>query len=231
VTTAHEPWADEVARTGILVSHYPLWLDALGSVLLALQIDVIGQTALPARALELLHQHEADVLVVDLDAPTGESGGVDLVGAALALRSELKVIGIGRRDDTDTIDAVLGAGAAAYVVKTASAEELRSAVRQAFSESIYLPSGVPAAEPRPAHPASAAGEEVDILTRREIEILRLAAEGHSNTELARRLWVTEQTVKFHLSNIYRKLDVANRTEAARWAAAHGLLSSMPERGG
>ena len=61
------------------------------------------------------------------------------------------------------------------------------------------------------------------LTRRELEILQLVAEGHSNSQLARMLWVTEQTVKFHLSNIYRKLSVSNRTEASRWAQFHGLL--------
>ena len=61
------------------------------------------------------------------------------------------------------------------------------------------------------------------LTRRELEILQLVAEGHSNAQLARMLWVTEQTVKFHLSNVYRKLDVANRTEASRWAQLRGLL--------
>ena len=64
------------------------------------------------------------------------------------------------------------------------------------------------------------------LTKRELEILQLVAEGHSNGELARMLWVTEQTVKFHLSNIYRKLDVANRTEASRWAQLHDLLPRM-----
>ena len=55
----------------------------------------------------------------------------------------------------------------------------------------------------------------------------MAAEGHSNAELAGKLWVTEQTVKFHLSNIYRKLQVSNRTEAARWAQLNGLLSGHP----
>jgi DNA-binding CsgD family transcriptional regulator len=64
------------------------------------------------------------------------------------------------------------------------------------------------------------------LTRRELEILCLVAEGHSNSQLARMLWVTEQTVKFHLSNIYRKLGVANRTEASRWAQLNGLLNSQ-----
>jgi DNA-binding CsgD family transcriptional regulator len=74
----------------------------------------------------------------------------------------------------------------------------------------------------------AAVERSPGLTRRELEILRLVAEGHSNAQLARMLWVTEQTVKFHLSNIYRKLDVANRTEASRWAQVHGLLDVKPE---
>ena len=71
----------------------------------------------------------------------------------------------------------------------------------------------------------AATEDLPDLTRRELEILQLVAEGHSNTQLAKMLWVTEQTVKFHLSNVYRKLDVANRTEASRWAQLHGLLGS------
>ena len=66
-----------------------------------------------------------------------------------------------------------------------------------------------------------------LLTRREREILQLAAAGRSNAELARRLWVTEQTVKFHLSNVYRKLNVSNRTEASRWAQLHGLLDAPP----
>jgi len=61
------------------------------------------------------------------------------------------------------------------------------------------------------------------LTKRELEILRLAAEGQTNARMARDLWVTEQTVKFHLSNVYRKLGVANRTEASRWAQLNGLL--------
>ena len=57
--------------------------------------------------------------------------------------------------------------------------------------------------------------------------LVLVAEGHSNAQLARLLWVTEQTVKFHLSNVYRKINVSNRTEAARWAQLHGLLEAAP----
>ena len=231
MTAAHEPWAaSDVPRTAILVSHYPLWLEALASVLMALDIDIVGETALPTGLLELLRQNDADVLLIDVDTPTGDADVVPLIDAAAALRPDLRVVVIGGRDDPEVVDAVLAAGAAAFVVKTASASELRSAVRQVFSTSIYLPQGAREVE-RPAEPlASAVGAQVEILTRREMEILRLAAEGHSNAELARRLWVTEQTIKFHLSNIYRKLDVGNRTEATSWAAAHGLLSVEADSG-
>ena len=111
-------------------------------------------------------------------------------------------------------------------MKTAHPDDVASAVRQAFDHSVYL-----AGSPRPigggAAPAQAPAAESPVgLTRRELEILRLVAEGHSNSQLARMLWVTEQTVKFHLSNIYRKLGVANRTEASRWAQLNGLLSQQ-----
>ena len=62
------------------------------------------------------------------------------------------------------------------------------------------------------------------LTPRELEIVWVAADGGTNAEIARRLWVTEQTIKFHLSNIYRKLGVSNRTEMSRYAQLHGLLT-------
>src|ERR687885_752341 len=74
-------------------------------------------------------------------------------------------------------------------------------------------------------PAAAAATESDCpLTDRELEILRLVAEGYTNGRIARELWVTEQTVKFHLSNTYRKLGVANRTEASRYAHVNDLVA-------
>ena len=106
------------------------------------------------------------------------------------------------------------------MIKTAHPDDLASAIRQAFEHSVYL------AGARPVHtaaPKPQPGDDSRGLTRRELEILQLVAEGHSNAQLAKMLWVTEQTVKFHLSNIYRKLDVANRTEASRWAQVRGLL--------
>jgi DNA-binding CsgD family transcriptional regulator len=75
--------------------------------------------------------------------------------------------------------------------------------------------------------ARAARAEPCPLTNRELEILKSVAEGHTNARIGRSLWVTEQTVKFHLSNIYRKLGVANRTEASRYALVNGLFGPSP----
>ena len=140
---------------------------------------------------------------------------------------ELKSIVVSDNTEFEAIDAAFAAGASAYCIKTARQEDLASAIRQVFDRSIYLATnGSLGHRGRPV--ASEAQPVVHDLTKRELEILQLVAEGHSNSQLARMLWVTEQTVKFHLSNIYRKLDVGNRTEASRWAQLNGLLANPRE---
>jgi DNA-binding NarL/FixJ family response regulator len=106
----------------------------------------------------------------------------------------------------------------AYVLKRAEPEDLASAIRQVFSRSLYLAGAEAFARVPNAEEVEAVG-----LTRREREILQLVSEGNTNGQVAKVLWVTEQTVKFHLANIFRKLDVTNRTQASRWAHAHGLV--------
>jgi DNA-binding NarL/FixJ family response regulator len=172
----------------------------------------------------MVEKHSSDLLITELESPPGDLSGLVLIERARAAQPGVRPIVLSMHTDPQVIDAALVAGASAYVVKTAHPEDLASAVRQAFSHSVYL------AGRRAAEPTAAEKPKVDDspgLTRRELEILRLVAEGHSNAQLARMLWVTEQTVKFHLSNIYRKLDVANRTEASRWAQRNGLLQDAP----
>ena len=96
------------------------------------------------------------------------------------------------------------------------------AISQAFGRSLFL--SAPADNDR----SFAVGPGATPLTRREVQVLTLVAQGHSNAEVAQMLWVTNQTVKFHLSNVFRKLGVSNRTLAASWARDNGLLdqSSM-----
>jgi DNA-binding NarL/FixJ family response regulator len=208
------------AQTAVLLDEHPLWLEAVETVLHRLGVQVVGKATSPKEALSLVEETQPDLLLAELPDSNGSIGGAGLLIRARQLVPHLKTIVLSAHAHTDRIDSALKAGAAAYVVKTAHAEDLASAVRQSFDHSVFLAKmqGAPAPQPVAEVEDDSAG-----LTRREREILRLVAEGHSNAQLAKMLWVTEQTVKFHLSNIYRKLDVANRTEASRWAQLHGLL--------
>jgi DNA-binding NarL/FixJ family response regulator len=208
-------------QSGVICDSHPMWLDAVEQVLRRIGIDVVGKTTSTSEALSLVEEHRPDLLITELEGNSGDLSGLVLIERARAEAPNVRPIVLSMHHDTQVIDAALVAGASAYVVKTARPEDLASAVRQAFSHSVYL-AGWRQTAPQPVT-KNAAPEESPGLTRRELEILRLVAEGHSNAQLARMLWVTEQTVKFHLSNVYRKLDVANRTEASRWAQVNGLL--------
>jgi DNA-binding NarL/FixJ family response regulator len=137
---------------------------------------------------------------------------------ALGRQPSLKAVVVSATDDPEQIEAALTSGAVAYVLKRAEPEDLASAIRQVFSRSLYLAGAEAFARVPNAEEVEAVG-----LTRREREILQLVSEGNTNGQVAKVLWVTEQTVKFHLANIFRKLDVTNRTQASRWAHAHGLV--------
>ena len=178
-------------------------------------VSIAGKTTSSRAALELVAELEPDLLVTGVQMPHGEPDGIALVRAARAIAPQLRAVVLSASADQAQVDAAFAAGARAYVVKTAHADDITSAVRQAFDHSIYLTAP---RRQRRRPPIQRVANRFG-LTPRELEILQLVAEGHSNAELARMLWVTEQTVKFHLSNVYRKLEVSNRTEASRWHSA------------
>jgi DNA-binding NarL/FixJ family response regulator len=215
-------------QSGVICDSYPMWLDAVEQVLGRIAIRVVGKTTSASEALSMVEAHRPDLLITEVDGIAGDLSGLVLIERARAAVPTLHPIVLSKHADARFIDAALVAGASAYVVKTAHPEDLASAVRQAFSHSVYL-AGQRGAAPAPVE-VSAQVDHEPSLTRRELEILRLVSEGHSNAQLARILWVTEQTVKFHLSNIYRKLEVANRTEASRWAQLNGLLDGHSANG-
>ena len=119
------------------------------------------------------------------------------------------------------------AGAVCFVGKAADPNDLAGAIHVLLNDSIHLTPHTPPAAPEPAREPGEEGADA-LLTRRELEILRLASSGLSNAQMAKHLWVTEQTIKFHLSNIYRKIGIRNRTAASRWAQANGLLEDANE---
>jgi len=203
-----------VQRTAVLVDKHPLWLDTVERVLVGAGIRVLAKVDSAAAALAGLESLAPDLLVSAIELDDREHDGLELIRRARAVAPALKTVVLTMFEDHEHIDAAFAAGVDAYVVKTAHPDDLSLAVRQAFEHSVYLAHARPAPPPLDNSPG---------LTRREIEILQLVAEGQSNAGVAKMLWVTEQTVKFHLSNIYRKLGVANRTEASRWAQLQGLL--------
>ena len=209
------------SRTAVLVDQHPLWLDTVSQVVARVNVDVMAKSTSSNSALALVEELRPDLLITGIKMNDGELDGISFIREARERHPSLRVIVLSMYEDSEHIDAAFGAGAAAYVLKTAHPDDLTSAIRQAFDHSIYLAGTRPTLVPPPAKPDFSHG-----LTRRELEILQLTAEGYSNADLARTLWVTEQTVKFHLSNIYRKLDVSNRTEASRWAQLRGLLPSQ-----
>jgi DNA-binding NarL/FixJ family response regulator len=217
-------------KTAVVLDQHPLWLEAVEPVVAGIGVEVVGKTTSPAEALALVEAHRPDLVVVETRTADPELPGLTFIREVRARVPALKIVVLAMSADPEDVAAAFEAGATAYVVKTAHADDIATTVRQAFEHSVFF-NGGGAVALRPAGAADGNGHSNGDdagLTRREREILSLVAEGRSNSQLARMLWVTEQTVKFHLSNIYRKLDVSNRTEASAWAHRHQLVSLEAE---
>ena len=214
-------------KTAVILDRHPLWLDALERLLDGVGVSVVGKTTSPAAALEMVGKMRPTVFIAEYDAILDSEDGLGLLRRAATHNPGVYSVVLSTRNEAAEIEAAFAAGASVYCVKTAEPEDLAAAIRRAFDDSIHYASSPATLTEHPPVESASRGD-LPRLTKREIQILQLVAEGHSNSQLAKMLWVTEQTVKFHLSNIYRKLDVGNRTEASRWAQLHGLLPTVAE---
>ncbi len=205
-------------RSALLLDRSPIWLAAVERVLTARGISVVGKAQRAEQALELIDQKRPDLLIADLQQGPGELDCRTFLQEASKRHPSLKLIVLSELCDHNQVESAFAAGAHAYLAKKASPEDIVFAVHQTFEPSIHL-----ARAGRQLATAGNGASESGGLTPRQRQVLRLVAEGYSNGEVARTLRLTEQTVKFHLANVYRKLGVANRTEATRWAQLHGLL--------
>jgi DNA-binding NarL/FixJ family response regulator len=197
-------------RSAILVDDHPLWLEAMSKLCDDVGIDVLGEALSLETALERLSEHEPELLVVDL-ALNGGATATSWLKQARGRVPSLRILVLSDIDDPEFIEDALRGGADAFVSKTSTADDVAAAVRQIFQPSVFI------AFPHSFQSTTNTRRRGGLLTKRETQILELVSKGYSNGQVARVLWVTEQTVKFHLSNIYRKLGVANRTEASHWA--------------
>jgi DNA-binding NarL/FixJ family response regulator len=165
---------------------------------------------------------QPDVVLLD---DTGRSErAVELIRELKAEDEQLSVIVLSVEMDQEWVEHIFNAGASGAISKATHPVALATLLRETLNNHIFHKFSCM----RPVSDQVAAVAEGDLpLTRRELEILQLVAAGSTNGEVARKLWVTEQTVKFHLRNIYRKLDVANRTEASHFAHVNGLVRAQP----
>jgi len=178
-------------------------------------MQVVGEARSGAEVAQLVERRCPDIVLMDLRMP-GVTG-VELIELIRERWPQTKTIVLSACDDRPTIDAALSAGASAYVLKSAHTVDIAAILRQASSGGVFhAPAAAPARPPAPADPGLPA------LTERERSILSAVSCGMTTAAISRDLWISEHTIKFHLTNIYRKLGVPNRAGAVRFALENGL---------
>lgn len=182
---------------------------------------VIGEAGSVAEALVAARKLLPDVVVTDVRLPDGS--GLDVVRALRVERPELGVVVLTMYTGDEQLFSALDSGASAFLNKDAPARDVLAAARHALTS----PQSFSAQDLGPAmqrRMAGAVGPQ-HTLSGRELEVLRLLAEGRSISQLARQLYISESTVKSHISRVYEKLGAANRSQALMAAVKLGLVSS------
>jgi DNA-binding NarL/FixJ family response regulator len=182
------------------------------------ELEVVGEATNGAEAVRLAHQLKPDVVLMDMLMPV-----MDGIAATATIRRELpdtEVVALTSVLEDATVVGAVRAGAIGYLLKDTESDELRRAIKAAANGQVQLPPQAAARLMREVR----APESPEALTERETEVLRLLAQGQSNKEIARSLYIGEKTVKTHVSNILGKLSVPSRTQAALYAVRIGLVS-------
>jgi len=192
-------------------------------------MEVVGEAGDGEEAIELVTKLQPDVVIMDIAMP--KVNGIEATRRIKELYPATAVLILTAYDNEQYIFALLEAGAAGYLLKNVRRSELIDAVRAVYAgESVLHPVVTRKVLERFRGAKGKAGEERggDILSEREMEVLRLASKGISNKDIARELVVSVRTVQAHLGNIFNKLGVGSRTEAVLYALRRGWLSLEEE---
>jgi two-component system response regulator DegU len=200
----------------LIADDHRLILEAIRLVLeQANDIEIVGETTRGTQVLPLVARTNPDLVLLDIRMP--EMDGLTCLDRLQKQHPGVTVVIMSAYDDPETIASALARGAKSFVGKMIDPRDLPSALRLVAQGAVYRP--VNGAAPAREREADKAG-----LTPSEQRVLEALARGLSNKEIAEELWLTRQTVKFHLTNIYRRLGVTNRTEAVRHAYKHRLVA-------
>lgn len=200
----------------ILAEDHALMRDAVKLVFDGTEdVELVGEVANGNDLLPLMRQVEADFVLLDVQMPGAD--GLRCLEALTKQHPRVKVAMLSAVEDPQVIESAFRRGASGYILKSVNPYDLPAAIRQIVEKTVIHVSMTPE---NGSAPASLPGG----LSAKEVVVLSELCHGHTNKQIAATLWLSEQTVKFHLRNVYRKLGINSRTEALRYAYEHDLVA-------
>lgn len=185
-------------------------------------VEVIAQAADGMECINVLDNHYPDILLLDINMPN--MSGMDVLSELKKKRPELKILILTVHNEVEYLVKAVDMGADGYILKDSGSAELKDAIEKVMNgEQVIQPNLIPALNSRLVN-RDIDKEKIDSLTKREVEILKQIAGGRFNKEIADSLDITERTVKNHISNLFKKIDVNDRTQAAVFAIRNNLVN-------
>jgi NarL family two-component system response regulator LiaR len=187
------------------------------------ELEVVGEAENGEEAVAMARRLEPDVVLMDLLMPVMD--GIEATREIRRQLPEVEVLALTSVLEDASVTGAIRAGAIGYLLKTTDADELREAIRAAAAGQVRLAPEAAARLMREVRSPESPETLIEPLTERETEVLTLLARGKANKQIARELFVAVSTVKTHVNNLYRKLNISSRTQAALYAARIGLVST------
>ncbi len=184
-------------------------------------IEIVGEASNGVECLEKLNESNPEVLLLDINMP--EKNGIEVLKQMKADQSEIKVLILTVHNEMDYLMKAVDIGVDGYILKDAESSELKKAIRAVRDGENYIqPSLIPALNSQLLN-RDTDKDKISLLTNRELEVLVQVANGMFNKEIAMNLNISERTVKNHISNIFKKIDVSDRTQAAVFAIKNNII--------
>ncbi len=180
--------------------------------------EIVHEVSVGSHVVPAVRETGPDVVLLDLRMP--ELDGLSCLERLRKHDPTVAVVILSSYSDPEQIEAARKGGARGYVVKTVEPVDLAAVLRTALSSTSFTVWGAETGQ------ASDQQAGATVLSERELAVLDAVARGLSNREIGRQLWISEQTVKFHLRNVYRKRGISSRTEAARYAYRTGRVAAL-----